>query len=567
MNLGHYRISLKVQAIVFFLSFVTILVAGAGIRGLSEFDSAVDLMEASSNEAVLITRTRVALTEISRAENWMVADPSAENIRASNILIDAELKGVDEKLAAISANADAQRNKKLDDLKAKLADYRKELDSTRALVKQLGGQANLSDAQRTLLSEAESSQKASDILNEAARLFAGEAVELVEEQSANAEELYHEARNVMILLTLAGVLGGFIIGTVVSRRGIVTPIRQIKGNLAELANGNLDITIYGTDRRDEVGEIANTTLVFKDNMLKVRAMEAAEREARAVKEARQREVEAAVNRFQVAMSEIVKFVATASTELQASAQSLSATAEQTTQQAGVVAAASEETLANVQTVASACEELSASIGEISQQVSTSSQVAQGAVSDAARASESVQQLLEAARKIGEVTSMISDIAEQTNLLALNATIEAARAGDAGKGFAVVASEVKNLANGATKATEEIATQIATVQSISAQSARAIEGIAAVVQQMSGISGSIAISVNQQSAATHEIARNAAEASTGAGEVTRNMVAVNQAAGSTGAASQQMLGAAAELSQQAAVLKQEFDTFMAVMAAA
>ncbi len=206
----------------------------------------------------------------------------------------------------------------------------------------------------------------------------------LEQESADAESLYKLARTVMILLTMAGVVGGFAIGTVVSRKGIVVPIQNIRTSLAELAKGNLDVDVYGVNRKDEVGEIAQTTLIFKDNMLKVRAMEASEREARAVKEKRQKEVEEATRRFQTAMSDIVKFVSSAATELQASAQSLSSTAEQTTGQAAVVSAASEETLANVQTVASACEELSASIGEISQQVSISSQVANTAVSDAGR---------------------------------------------------------------------------------------------------------------------------------------------------------------------------------------
>jgi methyl-accepting chemotaxis protein len=567
MNLGNYKISVKIIAIVIFLSAVTALVAGAGIRGLAQFDLAVDEMEVSSAEAMLGTRTRVAIVETSRAENWMVANPTPENIRASNAIIDEELKGIDEKLAELMKTAGDERRKRLEVVQEKLRAYRTELEQTREHVASVAGQVSIGDVQRAFFSSAASSQAAADELNEAAREYANYALGRVQEQTAGAEDIYHEAHVIMLLLTIAGVAGGLLMGVLVSRKGIVQPIQTIRSNLSQLADGNLGVDVYGTERRDEVGDIARTTLVFKQNMIKVREMEAVERDARAAKEVRQREVEGAVNRFQAAMTEIVKVVASASAELQASAQSLSATAEQTTQQAGVVAAASEETLANVQTVASACEELSASIGEISQQVTTSSNVASKAVNDAAHASQSVQSLLDAARKIGEVTSMISGIAEQTNLLALNATIEAARAGDAGKGFAVVASEVKNLANGATKATEEIAAQISTVQQISAESATAIEGIAQIIQQMSGISGSIAAAVNQQSAATQEIARNASEASTGASEVTRNMSSVNQAANSTGAASQQMLGAAEELSKQAAVLKREFDTFMAVMSAA
>ena len=152
--------------------------------------------------------------------------------------------------------------------------------------------------------------------------------------------------------------------------------------------------------------------------------------------------------FEVNMKGVVQTVSAASTELQATAQTMEQTAAQTSSQSVTVAGAAEEASANVQTVASAAEELSSSISEISRQVAQSTQIAGAAVVEVEGANAKVQGLAEAAEKIGTVVALITDIAGQTNLLALNATIEAARAGEAGKGFAVVArSEERRVGKG------------------------------------------------------------------------------------------------------------------------
>ncbi|MDA1090472.1 MAG: methyl-accepting chemotaxis protein [Proteobacteria bacterium] len=261
------------------------------------------------------------------------------------------------------------------------------------------------------------------------------------------------------------------------------------------------------------------------------------------------------------VKEVVGIVASASTELQNTAQGLSATAEQTSQQSAAVAAAAEQASTNVQTVASAAEELSASIEEVGRQVKESSEIAQGAAKEADHTNVSVEELAIAAEKIGEVVNLISDIAAQTNLLALNATIEAARAGDAGKGFAVVANEVKSLASQTAKATGDISAQISSIQNATGNAVKAIKGIGGTINKINEIATAIASAVEEQGAATQEIARNVQEAASGTQEVTSNIAEVQKAAAETGESSSQVLNAAAELSKQAEALQTEIEAFM------
>jgi methyl-accepting chemotaxis protein len=392
----------------------------------------------------------------------------------------------------------------------------------------------------------------------------------VKESYAAAQRVYEAniAATSRMILTGIGLVIAIVAGMAWAvGRGISRPIVGMTGLMNKLAAGDLDITVIGTERADEIGQMAKAMEVFKDNAIANRKLEAEQRAEQERRVARAQRLDELFKRFDAKISDMLKVVAGATTELQAAANSMSSTAEETSRQATAVAGAAEETSANVQTVATATEELSSSITEISRQVAQSTRSAGNAVEQADRAGESVRGLSQAAEKIGDVVRLISEIASQTNLLALNATIEAARAGEAGKGFAVVASEVKTLASQTAKATEEISAQVSGIQTATGGAVTAITSIGGVINEVHQIATAIAAAVEEQGSATQEIARNIQQAAAGTQDVTTNIASVNVAAGDAGAAATQVLGAANELSKQATNLRSEVDHFLADVKAA
>ena len=259
--------------------------------------------------------------------------------------------------------------------------------------------------------------------------------------------------------------------------------------------------------------------------------------------------------------EISGIVASAASEMRATAEGMSNTAEQAAARANSVSNAAQIASNNVQTVSAAGEELSASISEIARQVGESTNITQQAVSETERTSASIQTLADAAQKIGTVVTLINNIASQTKLLALNATIEAARAGDAGKGFAVVASEVKSLSDQTAKATHEISSQVTAMQAATSTSVTAIQGIAGTINKVAEIAAAIASAVEEQSAATAEISSNVIEAANSTQDVSANIQGVNDAVAQTEAASGELLNASSELAVQAEALNGEMEKML------
>jgi methyl-accepting chemotaxis protein len=364
------------------------------------------------------------------------------------------------------------------------------------------------------------------------------------------------------IVASAAVLAGLLIAFLIAR-GIIGPLSGLTSGMRELAGGNFGVVLPGLDRRDEVGDMAKAVETFK-----VKAAEKARDEAEArIKQdqiavrQRKEDMTKLADNFETAVGEIVETVSSASAELEASASTLTTTAERAQELTTMVAAASEEASTNVQSVASATEELTSSVNEISRQVQESARMANDAVGQARKTNERVSELSKAASRIGDVVELINTIAGQTNLLALNATIEAARAGEAGRGFAVVASEVKALAEQTAKATGEIGLQISGIQVATQESVGAIQEISGTIEKLSEISSTIAAAVEEQGAATQEISRNVQQAAHGTQQVSANITDVQRGASETGSASSQVLSAAKSLCGDSNRLKLEVGKFL------
>jgi len=408
-----------------------------------------------------------------------------------------------------------------------------------------------------------------------AQAIAADAEAIKESGIADETKIEHETANLiastesLILMIAVGSLAlGIVLAWLIGRT-ISKPVVGLCAGMRELAEGNFQVVLPGLGRGDEVGEMAQAVETFK-----VKAEEKAHAEAEAkmkqeqiAAQQRKADMHSLADSFEAAVGEIVETVSSASTELEASAATLTKTAERAQEVTTAVAAASEEASTNVNSVASATEELSSSVNEISRQVQESARMASAAVGQARSTTERVGELSKAAARIGDVVELINTIAGQTNLLALNATIEAARAGEAGRGFAVVASEVKALAEQTAKATGEIGQQITGIQSATQDSVSAIKEISGTIEKLSEISSTIASAVEEQGAATQEISRNVQQAAQGTHQVSSNITEVQRGASETGSASSQVLSAAQSLSSDSNRLKLEVGKFLNTVRAA
>ncbi|HEV2676053.1 MAG TPA: cache domain-containing protein [Aliidongia sp.] len=369
----------------------------------------------------------------------------------------------------------------------------------------------------------------------------------------------------IIVVILALVTGA--ISLLVGRR-VAQALNRLGQGMRRLADGDLDGKVPELDRSDEIGEMAQTVQVFKENALERRRLRLDQETARERAETERREMLGTLaSSFEASVKTVVETVASAATELRDNSERMSGVAEQATLQASGVAHAGDSATGSVQAVAAASEELSASFGEIARQVDDASRIAAQASTAARGASSSVESLAHLADTVGGIVRLISEIASQTNLLALNATIEAARAGEAGKGFAVVAGEVKNLAIQTANATQEITKQIQAMQAETQSTVGAVRGIVETIARVDAISAAIAAAVEQQQAATHEIARNVAQAASDTATVSQDATQVADAVGETGRSAASVLGKATTLSRESDRLRHEIEQFVARVRAA
>jgi methyl-accepting chemotaxis protein len=559
--LARVKIMTKILAVIMLLAAVAAGTSWLGIRAMSSMNDDAETMASTAKRALEAARASTSLITLSSAEFQVALDPRPENRAIVHKLVDEQIKLFKERVEDFSKTRDEKTRAMMPAIKEAMAAYEKDMEKTLRLADETRD-VQLSEQVERLRTSAMSSQVAAVKLRAELRAAAEQLDNRVNVFAKQASEEYLATSNQLMIVAAIGIILGVLAGYLIGQFGIVKPINLLKSVMEAFAHDNLTAEVPGTDRRDELGDMARTVEVFKKNGLEVERMRADQlvTEKRNT-EQRKADMYKLADDFEGAVGEIIETVSSASTELEASASTLTSTAERAQELTTMVAAASEEASTNVQSVASATEELTSSVNEISRQVQESARMAGEAVDQARKTNDRVGELSKAAARIGDVVELINTIAGQTNLLALNATIEAARAGEAGRGFAVVASEVKALAEQTAKATGEIGQQISGIQAATQESVGAIKEISGTIERLSEISSTIAAAVEEQGAATQEISRNVQQAALGTQQVSSNITDVQRGASETGSASSQVLSAAQSLSGDSNRLKLEVGKFL------
>jgi methyl-accepting chemotaxis protein len=559
-HLDNLPITRKVLLALAFMSACTLGVAWYAVAGLAAVEARYNtLLEQDSWVALRASRANTVLVDEGRLLNLMVAGGDEASMRA----IQQEMEGA-RALFRERLTSAAQRMPGIaDEVRTIEAAFERATQASAAV--EAAALAGDRDAAALALRD-----RRMPLISEVRRIMR-EMIERLDRsvtQGAAASKAYADT---VWWVTIGAAVSGTLLSVGLAlwmmQAGVSRPINRIAERMRSLAAGEAASPVPGAGRRDELGQMAEAVESFRQATIEQERLAASLAADTAAKTARTERVDALVRSFEADAAEALRVVASAATELDATAAAMQGTARDGSERATSLAAASEEASANVQTVAASAEEMAASIAEVARQVTESARVARQASADAQATDTAVAGLAEAAARIGEVVRLISGIAGQTNLLALNATIEAARAGEHGKGFAVVASEVKALASQTAKATEEIGGQIATIQAETGRAVEAIRGIGRTIESLDGLTSAVAAAAEQQAAATREIGRAVAEAATGTRDVSRHASGVTEGAQQTGAAATQVRAASGELSQKAEGLRAKVDGFLAGIRAA
>ena len=559
--LDNIRVLSKIRLLAGLMALIALVVGGIGYYSIRSYDALLDVMENLSARAIICATVNTQVMSV-------VADSRGIYMARTPDEVEKFAKTLTASLAVMKSQRDDWRKLVPAAEMVEFEGMSKSIDQfiDFRLRTVAAGRDKGADAAREL-GDNDQNRANRKALNAAIESLTNRYATEIHDSNVAMTSFYNHAVELCLGVLAIGLAVGFLATGFIGNKAIGKPIKDLTACMGRLHDKDFAVEIPGLGKGDEIGHMAAALADFRDALRQNEDMRAAQEQARLERERRSLRVQQLTDGFNTQVAAIIAHVDHATADLQGAATTMGRVVSNTAERASIVSAAAQEAATNVQTVAAAAEELSSSITEISRQTAEANSVAAQAAERSRQANEGIRTLAEAAERIGEVVNLINDIASQTNLLALNATIEAARAGEAGKGFAVVANEVKHLATQTGKATEDITSQVSSVQGSTREAVTMIGAIGETIARVSEISAAIASAVEEQGAATQEIARNVEQASQGTSQVTKNILGVREAVNETDAAAGSVHKAVGELERQAGDLRALISRFLTDVQAA
>ena len=553
MRLPQASIAMKLYVVFALLTTVTVVLAVIAVFNSRRHVALTDEFESAFAGALNVERVNALIYAVVMESRgiYMSSEVPTAKIYGDGLLVfnDRIGKVVKEWRRAVRSD-DAELFEAFSKRIQQFQDFRRELVRRGVEINPAAGREwGDNDANRTV-------RKAlNEDLSALARLYAQRSERIYAEIDRGIDRT---AWLLSLIATLAVLLAA--IGTVIIWRAVARPLAQITRLTESVAAGNVEIELPYADRRDEIGALARSIVVFQEAMRRNAELSHAIKLDAQLRAKNHEHVSAKIEQFNTAVEATLADLGHICGEMLTASADLTGAADHASTRTTGAAVASANASANVRDIANAADELAASVLEIERQVVQSNAIASKAVTEAEWTNAAVKQLNEAAGRIDDVVRLITNIAEQTNLLALNATIEAARAGNAGRGFAVVASEVKALAGQTAKATEDIGTQIADMQNATMRSIEAIGAIERTIREIGAISSAIATAVTEQGAATQEIARSVETAAKRTVEIANEVEQAGRAAAATRDSSSAVKSVADALGNVSGRIRRQIDQF-------